>query len=74
MKCEFPIQKAIDDKINKSKELSVKKDRVVNMIKANIEKMLAPAPKANMGAVTNDLINSVKKDVKLVDKVKGTIE
>jgi hypothetical protein len=64
MKCEFSIQKAIDDKINKSKELSVKKDRVVNMIKANIEKMLAPAPKANMGAVTNDLINSVKKDVK----------
>jgi len=64
MKCEFSIQKAIDDKINKSKELSVKKDRVVNMIKANIEKMLAPAPKVNMDAVTNDLINSVKKEIK----------
>lgn len=64
MKCEFSIQKVIDDKINKSKELSAKKDRVANMIKANIEKMLTPDPKANMGAVTNDLINSVKKDIK----------
>jgi len=62
MKCEFSIQKSIDDKINRSKELSAKKGRVVNMIKANIEKMLIPEPKNGMDAVTNDLINSVKRE------------
>lgn len=64
MKCESSIQKIIDDKINKSKELSAKKDRVVNMIKANIEKMFVPEPKKGMDVVTNDLINSVKREIK----------